>query len=170
MRLRNRVAVGCEAGALAGASVIAVFLFRDLLAVEPFSTPGALVGRWFGPGGYEMDLSLLATVTAVVGFGFRLVAYTLFHFTAFMCLGVLATSVLRSDGSWFASLAGGAAFGVSACSLAYYGGAFLAEGAATAGTPGVLEVLGANLVAGIVIGGFLHVAVMVQANGEAEIV
>ena len=168
MRLRNRIAVGCEAGALAGVSVIAVFVLQDLLAVEPLSTPTALAGRWFGPGGYEVDLSLLASVTAVAAFGFRLVAYTLFHFMAFMCLGVLATSVVRYQGSWFASLAGGAVFGVTACSLVYYGGALVAQGSVTAGAPGLSAVLGANLLAGVVIGGFLHWTVMVQASLEAE--
>ncbi len=169
MRLRNRVAVGCEAGVLAGASVIAIFLLQDLLSIQPLSTPTALAGQWFGPGNIEMDLSLVAKVAAAIAFGTRLVAYTLFHFVAFMCLGVAAAAVLRFNGSWVGSLSRGALFGVSACSLVYYGGAVVAEFSVTSRSPDLGAVLGANLMAGLVIGGFLHWTAMVQASSsEAE--
>lgn len=168
MRLRHRVVAGCEAGLLAGASVIVIFLLRDLISVQPLSTPVALTGRWFGSGGVEMDLTLLAKITAVMGFGTRLVAYTLFHFLAFVCLGVAAAVMLRFNGSWIASLSRGAVFGVSACSLVYYGGAIVAEFAVTSGTPALGAILGTNLMAGVIIGGFLHWTAVLQDGSEAE--
>ena len=168
MSLRNRVIAGCEAGVLAGASVIAIFLLQDMISVQPLSTPAALAGRWFGPGGVERDLTLLARVTAVLGFGTRLVAYTLFHFMAFTCLGAAAALFLNFNGSWLGSLSRGAVFGVTACSLIYYGGAFVAEFSVTSGTPALGAVISANLVGGLVIGGFLHWTAIVQADLEAE--
>jgi len=165
MSLTSRIAVGCEAGVLAGASVIALFFLQDLISLQPLSTPGALAGRWFGPTGLEMDLSLFATVTSAIGYGFRLLAFTLFHFLAFMSLGVVATLVLDLEGSWLASVAEGGVFGLSACTLVYFAGAFVSAGSgAMATTPSVISVLGANLLAGLVFGGFLHWSAAVRAN------
>jgi len=166
MKRLVRVKTGAEAGLLAGAAVALFFFVLDLLAIHPFSTPTALAARWFGPGGYEIDVSMLARASAFIGSAFKLAVYTVSHFLAFAALGALAGGVADWSRGLGSSLGTGALFGLTVCSAVFYGGNLLFGGAVLSQLPGLPSVLAANLVAGLVIGGMMHWAVTAHSTPD----
>lgn len=153
--LYKRAALGAEAGLLAGTGVALLFLIQDSVTLAPLSTPEALASTLFGPVGYSMDDGLVAQAVGMAVYGFRLLSYTLLHFLAFALLGVGAAFALRGV-SWLASLGGGALYGLTACSAVFYGTRLVLESPVMLEQLGVPSVLIANVVAGTIMGGGLH--------------
>lgn len=154
MGFRERVTQGIQAGLLAGITVAVVFFVTDLVQFAPLSTPAALQQSFIGPGGTMIELPLEARATAIVIFGVRFVSFTIIHLLAFTVLGVGAALVLGGRPA-VACVLGGACYGLLACSAVFYGSLAVSDAQVVAEIPGVLAVLGANLVAGLVMGAYL---------------
>ena len=155
MPLYKRAALGAEAGLLAGAGVALLFLVQDSVSLAPMSTPEALATTLFGPVAFSMDDGLVAQAAGMAVYGFRLLSYTLLHFLAFSLLGVGAAFAL-GGASWLASLGGGALYGLTACSAVFYGTRLFLESPVMLEQVSVPSVLIANVVAGTIMGGGLH--------------
>ena len=162
----RRVAIGCEAGLLAGAVVAGLFFVQDLVRLAPLRTPNALAGDFFGPGGQPMDMTLVTQVTTYVGFVFSVIGYTLLHFLAFACVGVLGAILLRCD-CWKNSLVQSGLFGLVTLTAVFYGSRLVAGSPILIDSPGLAGVLGANLIAGLVIGGVLRWSAIVEEQEAA---
>lgn len=154
MDVRERFSQGIQAGLLAGITVAVVFFVADLVRLTPLATPAALERIFLGPGGTFIDLPVEARVAALVLLGIRLISFTILHLLAFAVLGVGAALVLggRPLG---ACVVGGACYGAIACSVAFYGSVAVTGAHLVADTPGILAVIGANLVAGAVMGTYV---------------
>ena len=135
------VVTGLLAGFVAGAAVIALFFFFDLLRGEPLATPAFLSGVLFGEG---------ASLTTSVRIGLL----TVFHFGAFMVLGAIAAVVIEGAEVPPNYLVG-AAYGLFACSLAFFL-ALVVANARILEAPGWPIVFAGNLIAGIVIVRYLN--------------
>jgi len=168
MERLDRVKAGSEAGILAAATVALLFFVLDLFSIQPFATPGFLATRWFGPGGYEIDVNVIARVSAIIAGGFQILVYTLFHFLTFAVLGIVAAFGLRWTAGPTRSLLQGAIFGLTICSTTFYLGSFLLGGLVFSDLPGFPAVLAANILAGLVIGGVLHWATVYQGRKTEE--
>ena len=164
MSLYRRATHGAEAGLLAGGAVVALFLFQDAVRLAPLATPSALTQGFFGPGGVAFDTALLAQAAAMVGTGMSLLAYTVLHFLTFALVGVSAAFVL-GGGAWWGAVAGGALYGVTVCTGAFYGARYLLHAPIHFDQIGLPTVLVANLVAGVVMGGGLY---LVRGDGEED--
>lgn len=156
MSFYQRVAAGAEAGFMAGAGVVLLFLFQDSVQLEPLATPNALATGLFGPGGYRYDTDLVARVAGMVGMGARLMSYTLLHFLAFAAVGVVAAFALRGS-SWLGSLLGGALFGGTLCTAVFYGSRWVMDAPVHLDAVGFPGIVLANVVAGVILGGSLYV-------------
>lgn len=167
MRFYQRAALGAEAGLLAGAGVVLLFLVQDVFHLAPLSTPEALSSGLFGPEGYQYDTGLLAQASGLVGYGIRLVAYTLLHFLAFAVLGIGAAFVL-SGTSWLGALTGGALYGVTACSAVFYGSRLVMDTPVLMESVGIPSILVANTVAGVILGGGLYLGRTTTGADPAE--
>lgn len=154
MGLRERVAQGIQAGLLAGVSVAVVFFVADVVRFSPLSTPAALGQSFIGPGGTFIGLPVETRVAALVSSGIRLVSFTILHFLAFSVLGVGAAVALRGR-ALGACVVSGACYGLVACSAAFYGSVVLTGAHLVAEAPGLLAVIGANVLAGMVMGVYL---------------
>lgn len=155
MRFYQRATVGAEAGLMAGAAVILLFLVQDVVQLAPLATPEALATSLFGPAGFQYDTGLLSQAGAVAVFGVRLISYTFLHFLAFAALGIGGAFAL-SHASWAASLMGGGAYGLTACTAVFYGSRLVMDTPVLLEGVGLPAILVANTVAGVVIGGGLH--------------
>lgn len=165
MGFYQRVAAGAEAGLMAAAGVVLLFLFQDVVRLEPLATPEALASGLFGPGGYQYDMDLLARTAGVAAMGARLLSYTLLHFLAFAAVGVVAAFVLAGT-SWLGSLAGGGLFGVTICTGVFYASHWVMDAPVHLNAIGVPSVLVANAVAGVILGGGLCIARRPDPEGE----
>lgn len=151
MSFRQRVTQGVQAGLLAGAAVAVFFFVADLVRLEPLSTPAALQRTFLGPGGTAMDFPVVARVAAVGSFVVRLLTFTVVHLLAFAGLGAGAGIVLAGRRLGACALAG-AAYGLVACSLVFYGSLAVTDAHLLAAVPGFFAVITANLLAGAVMG------------------
>lgn len=147
---------GVVAGMLAGAAVMVGYFLVDLVHLDPFATPVRLATVVVRPHGPDLDLPGVSQALAFLGFGVRLLAFTVLHFLVFALLGVGAAFCQRTFGV-AGDVLTGAIYGLVVCTAAFYaslgllGGEFLAS-------PGPGSVLVANLLAGAVMGAALSVA------------
>lgn len=155
MKLYQRIALGAEAGALAGAGVILLFLFQDTLRLEPLATPNALALGLVGPEGVPLDTELVGRAVGVTVLGVRLLAYTFLHFLVFALVGV-ASVFLIPGGSWLRSLASGGVVGVTLCTAVFYGSRWIGDAPVHLDAVGPASVLVANAVAGVILGAGLY--------------
>jgi hypothetical protein len=140
---RKFVREGVVAGVL-GASAVALWFFvADLIAGEPLRTPLLLAGAAAGVFGGELG-----------GSAVPIAAYTVFHYAAFIGVGILITSMLkasrRSPGHYagmflmFAVIEGG-----------FYGMVFLLSLVEDVGALAWYQIGAANLLASLVMGTYL---------------
>lgn len=131
---------GVVAGVLAGTVLVVLFYFYDLGRGEPLRTPayllGALIGRSLEPG---------FVVIAV---------YTALHYAVWAGLGVVAVALVRWAGLPRNVLIG-AAYGLFACSVLFYGG-LVVTGTDVLRAPAWPAVLFGNALAGLVMFSYLH--------------
>ena len=133
---------GVVAGLLAGAVVAVLFYFYDLGQGVPFRTPAYLFSALF-LNGREVDPS------------FGVVAgYTVLHFMAWAVLGVLAR-LLIAWAELSRNVLIGAAYGLFACSILFYGGLVLTGTEVFRGLAWPAVFFG-NALAGMVMFAYLH--------------
>lgn len=133
---------GIVAGLLAGALLAVLFWFYDLGRGEPFRTPAYLFGAITGQGdGIEPGPGVVA-------------AYTLMHFAAWAALGIFA-ALLIDWADMPRNILIGAAYGLFACSLLFYGGLVL-TGTDVFRGPSWVAVFFGNALAGMVMFAYLH--------------
>lgn len=161
MRLTRRLESGGEAGLAGGAAIAVLLLVRDVLHLEPLSTPNALAAGFFGPGGYFVELPVAAGIMGGVALGARVVAFTTLHFLTFAMLGVAASFVLTRC-SMARTVFGGVLFGLTACTGVFYAGRLISGSPFLMGEISVTGVLLLNAFAGAVI------ALVLQACGAAD--
>ncbi|MDT8340809.1 MAG: hypothetical protein RQ751_04785 [Longimicrobiales bacterium] len=166
MGVYSRIVMGAEAGLMAGAGVVFLFLIQDALHLTPLATPEALAAGLFGPGGYRYDTDLLARAAGIATTATSLLGYTLLHFLTFAAVGVLAAFTL-AGASWLGSLVQGGLFGATVCTGVFYGCRWLMETPVRLESVGPASVVVANLVAGVILGGALYIARHVDEQAEA---
>ena len=86
----RRAVSGAVAGLVAAGFVAASLFVLDLVRLQPFATPGALSGAFFGPGGYAWDFTSLSGLIAAVVVAYQIATFTMLHFLLFSLAGVLA--------------------------------------------------------------------------------
>lgn len=139
--MRGAVREGAVAGLVAAAAVAIFFLLVDLFAGEPLRTPSYLAGRALGLGDGE---------NASAGF---VAVYTLFHFGAFLVVGMLVGWLLeRMRVPPFTPL--GLVVGVLLFDLSFYA-ALLVRGVDILEYLGWPAFLAGNLIGGLVLMGWL---------------
>lgn len=132
---------GVIAGVLAGTAVVLFFFVLDVAHGDPFRTPSFLANAIFGVGSVE------------AGTGF-IVAFTALHYLVFAVLGAGAVLLFRWAGLP-QNLLVGALYGLFVCSLLFYL-SLIITGATVLPAPWWPAVLVGNLLAGLVMGGYLH--------------
>lgn len=138
---RGVIQRGAVAGFLAGLTLIVLFFVIDLVARTPLATPEFLSQAFLGSSMPEHSTM-------------RTVVYTVVHLGVFVVLGVVASSFF----TWFEvprNLTIGAAYGLFACSLVFYP-ALIITGTDILSAPAWPVVFFGNVVAGVVIVGYLH--------------
>lgn len=168
MKIYQRFALGAEAGALAGAGVILLFLFQDALSLEPLATPSALAMGLLDAGEYGFDADLLGRILGGAVLGIRLLAYTFLHFLAFAAVGVAGAFVLRG-GSWLGSLVGGGLFGVTMCTAVFYGSRWAVDAPVHLEAVGPASIMVANTVAGVIMGAGLYLGRKADSPEGSEV-
>ncbi len=133
---------GAIGGLAAGLIVALWFLVLDLASGQPLHTPTALARAVLG--------DQPAAGPALV------ITYTILHFGIFTLLGVTAAAFLRAT-SLSPGLLIGAVFGLAVVTSVHYG-ALLATGARVLTVVPPLHVLAANLLGGMVMMTYLHLA------------
>jgi len=151
---KGRIRLGIQAGLLAGVSVVALFFLLDLGRLQPLATPIALSARLLGPANPALDLPVVSHILSLTAFAGNVVTLTLLHFLAFGALGVLAVWSCEKLGLPL-NLWTGAVFGLSVGTLVFFGCMALCGSYVLDAPLGVKAVAGANLVAGMVLGGFV---------------
>ena len=146
---------GVLAGLLAGAAVMAVYFVSDLVQLDPFATPVGLSRVIVAPGA-GFDVPIVAQILAIAGFGFRVISFTVLHFLVFAALGMGAAGLYRRLGM-SGDVLSGALYGLVVCTGVFYLGMQLV-GSDILSRPGLMGMLGANLLAGAVMGGYLQMA------------
>jgi hypothetical protein len=140
---RELAARGATAGFVGGAVLALWFLFVDQVAGAPFRTPGMLGGVLFGSDAME-------PTAGVIGM------FTVIHFTVFVAFGVaLAWALAQLDRA--PNLLFGLVAGFILFNGVFFFGAFV-SGIDVVAELGWVEVLAGNLLAGIAMVSFLHLA------------
>ncbi|MGD8496920.1 MAG: hypothetical protein PVF05_12095 [Gemmatimonadales bacterium] len=138
---RGVIQRGAVAGFLAGLTLIVLFFVIDMVARTPLATPQFLSQAFLGSSMPEPS-------------PLRMVVYTVAHLGVFVVLGVVAASFF----TWFEvprNLTIGAAYGLFACSLVFYP-ALIITGTDILAAPAWPVVFFGNVVAGVVMVGYLH--------------
>jgi hypothetical protein len=161
MRLTKRLERGAEAGIAGGMVVAFLLLARDVLHLDPLSTPEALAAGFFGPGGYFIEIPVVAGIVGGVAQGARVLAFTVLHFLIFSVLGVAASFVLTRC-SISRTVFGGIAFGLTACTAVFYAGRLFAGSPFHVDQISVTSVLLVNACAGAMI------ALVLQLCAESD--
>jgi hypothetical protein len=133
---------GAVGGLIAGLVVAFWFLNVDLIAGQPFETPARLAGAVIG-GDPTPGMRLVIT-------------YTILHLGVFAALGMVAASFIRAVGVPPGLLVG-AVFGLVVLTGVHYGAMLLTGGRVMDVLPAGHVVL-ANLLGGMAMMGYLHVA------------
>lgn len=141
IRREPTLAQGVVAGLLAGAAVVIFFLVLDAANGEVLRTPTMLASAVFG------------RETAAVGAGL-IAAFTSLHFAVFAALGAGATTLFRWAGLP-QNVISGALYGLFVFSLIFYTSVVATGIDVLPGSWWPAALVG-NLVAGLVLGGYLH--------------
>lgn len=141
------LARGAIAGLLAGLFVALWFLVADLTAGQPFRTPATLA-------------TVVVGGDATPTFGL-IVMYSVLHFGIFAVLGAVAASLVHTL-RVAPSLLLGALFGVGVLDAVHYG-ALLLTGTGVLTVLPPLQVIGANLIGGMLMMAYIH-----HATREAQ--
>lgn len=151
----RRPLAGMEAGLLGGLFIIVLFFLLDLIRLTPLSTPIMLSTGVWGPDRVNLDLPMVSEAITVGGFAGQVLAFTLLHFLVFALLGlglVYSSGALRLP----VNVATGAVYGLLVCSLVFFGSMALMNGTVLSVGPGPLSVVGANLLAGGIMGAYIQ--------------
>lgn len=132
---------GLVAGVLAATVLAVLFYFYDLGRGTPLATPAFLLGTLLGRSGVEPTLAVVA-------------GYTLLHYAAWAALGLLA-AVLVEGLEVPRNVFIGAAYGLFACSLVFYGGLVIV-GADVLAAPAWPAVFFGNALAGAAMFAWFH--------------
>ena len=132
---------GAIAGLLAGATLIVLFFAMDLIGGHPLATPTFLAGVLFGDAMAEAG-------------SLQIGLYTVAHFLVFILLGIVAALFFTTFGVP-RNLLIGAAYGLFACSAVFYP-ALIMTGTDILAAPAWPAVFFGNVIAGMVIVGYLH--------------
>jgi hypothetical protein len=135
---------GIVSGVLGATAVALWFLGVDLLYAHALATPAALgrgLLRVFGPPGDE------GTLTFVI-------AYTIFHYVAFILAGIVLSVIVHWARSQPTVLAGAMMLFV-AFEIGFYGLSSALQEAPFLGTLGWAQVGTGNLIAALVMGGYM---------------
>lgn len=135
---------GIVAGVLGATAVAVWFLGVDIIYAHAFATPTALgrgLLRVFGPPGMEGDMTFL-------------VAYTIFHFAAFIAAGFLVSVIVYWAQSQPTVLAGAMMLFV-AFEIGFYGISSALQESPFLGALGWAQVGTGNLIAAVVMGGYM---------------
>jgi len=143
---------GLVGGALAATALIVFFFFFDLARGNPLATPAFLAEALLAAGGD--------------GGPGVMVLFTVAHYVAFMALGVLA-AVLFEITSAPQTMLVGAAYGLFVCSIAFYA-ALVLTGSDILAAPGWPAVFGGNVMAGMIIVGYMRWAAREEARDAAQ--
>ena len=148
---RSVIREGIAAGVLGATAVALWFLVVDVVAGRPFGTPEALGRGLLGIFGRER-----AGVTDSGGDPVALVVtvYTIFHYLAFIVVGIIAAAIVRA-GEREPSLLAGALILFVAIEIGFYGLTALLAQTDALGTLAWYQIGLANLVAAIVMGVYL---------------
>lgn len=137
---------GAIGGLIAGAVIAVQFLVIDLLAGDPFATPMALAGAFFGSAASTASFGLV-------------VGYSLLHFGVFAALGA-ATAVGLDAFGMEPRLRYGLVFGMGVLNAIHYGALLASQ---TLQVLAAVHVLVANLLGGMALMIYLHRAERVEA-------
>lgn len=135
---------GVVAGVLGATAVAIWFLALDTIYAEPLATPAALgkgLLRLFGPPQHDSVLTLVA-------------AYTVFHYLAFIAVGLLVSVVVHLAEREPSVLAGAMMLFV-AFEIGFYALSAALQESPALGTLGWGQVASGNLVAAIVMGVYM---------------
>lgn len=132
---------GAIAGFLAGLTLIVLFFVIDIVARTPLATPQFLSGALLGESMPEAS-------------PMRMALYTIAHLGVFTVLGIGA-AVFFTGFDVPRNLTIGAAYGLFACSLVFYP-ALVITGTDILAAPAWPAVFFGNVVAGVVMVGYLH--------------
>lgn len=135
---------GIVAGFLGATAVAVWFLFLDVFYAEAFATPAGLgrgLFRLFGEIGTESPL-------------FFVVAYTIFHYAAFIGAGLLVSVIVHWAQTQPSVLAGAMILFV-AFEIGFYGLSYALTESPLLGTLGWAQVGTGNIIAGIVMGTYM---------------
>lgn len=138
---RKVVVRGAIAGFLGATALVIWFLIIDLVEGEPLGTPVFLTGALTGLEQVSIGVRLIA-------------AYTILHYAVFLAVGIAVTWVLDKVGA-VPGLLLGLVLGFLLFDLIFYAGV-LVTGVDVVEALGWPQVLFGNLLAGIVIMGYLH--------------
>jgi hypothetical protein len=151
----HRTKVGLQAGVLAGTAVIVLFFLLDLVRLQPLATPMNLSAQFMGPGGPLIEMPVISQLVATTIFAGNLLTLTILHFLAFSILGVGAVWGCERCRIKL-NVATGALYGLIAGSLVFYGCVALLGTNVLTDLPGPVSIAVGNLLAGAVMGGFVH--------------
>ncbi|MFQ5679700.1 MAG: hypothetical protein ACE5HP_09610 [Gemmatimonadota bacterium] len=139
---KGSVRNGMLAGLLAGTVLVVLFYFYDLGRGEALRTPAYLLGALL-----DRELSPTVGVIAV---------YTVLHYLVWALLGVLAVALIRCGVPPNPLI--GAAYGLFACSVLFYGGLIITGPEGVLRAPAWPAVFFGNALAGLTIFATLHAA------------
>lgn len=146
-RLQRDVRDGAMAGVLAGAGVMVAIFGFDLLFFEPLTTPEFLISAMLG-GDNNGDAA--ARLRAA-----RIAIFSLLHMSVFSLLGIVLARFFSLTALRKTVLAGGA-FGLIICTIVFSAG-LQVTGTHMSQDPGWWGIIGANVLAGVIMVTFLRV-------------
>jgi len=145
---------GLIAGLLGGLSIIIFFLASDAISLQPLATPDSLSENL--PGLSEIATGVAGDIGGRVAFVGRIGIFTLLHLCVFAVLGTLLATLRQMSGARKSLLFGGL-YGLTVCTVVFFGGLSL-SGDLFSAAPEWPLVLLANFVSGVVMGGYLAVS------------
>lgn len=135
---------GVTAGAIGAAGVAFWFFVVDLVAGQPLHTPGVLGKAMLSVLGHGIEHGVL----------FNAAAYTVFHLLAFVGVGLLASELLDVTRR-VPQLAAGLLLLFAVFEVGFYFVATLLSAPAILGALAWYQILAANLLASVLVGGYL---------------
>lgn len=152
---------GVQAGLLSGTFVAMFFFVGDLIQLAPLSTPLALMqelslqeipqdGRTAA-----LDLAAMLEFASWLSLGAGLLALTTLHLLAFALLAVAAVAFFDLYPLPL-NAATGAVWGLVVYSLVFELSMAIASPGLVAGRPGFWSIAGVNLLAGVIMGGYVQ--------------
>lgn len=160
----RRAVRGAGAGLVAAGLVAVSFFVLDLIRLQPFATPGALSGAFYGPAGYAWDFTSMSGLVAAVGVAYQIMTFTLLHFLLFSMAGVLTSLLFDEE-----HLAGfePPLTAAALCTAAFYGTIAASNSLVAVRSVGPLAVVSVNVFAAILLIGYLRLASMPKPEGES---